>query len=65
MKYHDIQAEICENFAEAGRLLIYACGRIIQNSMSGQGCKDAKNKKVEKRFIVMFSKDLIFDLNEN
>ena len=32
----------CEHFAEAGRLRIYACGRIIQNSMSDQRLLDYK-----------------------
>ena len=36
MKYLAKYAENCGYFAVAGRLLIYSCGRIIQNSMSDQ-----------------------------
>ena len=35
MKYLGKKNKICGNFAQAGRLLIYACGRIRQNFMSG------------------------------
>ena len=34
IQYHAKWAKNHGNFAEAGKLLIYACGRIIQNSMS-------------------------------
>ena len=34
MKYHDKWAKKWGNFAEVGKLLVYACGRIIQSSMS-------------------------------
>ena len=37
MIYHVKWAKSCGHFAEAGRLLIYACRRIIQNYMSGPG----------------------------
>ena len=37
MIYHVKWAKQCGNLAEAGRSLIYACGRIIQNSVSAPG----------------------------
>ena len=34
MKYHAEWVENCGNFAEAGKMWIYACRRIIKNSLS-------------------------------
>ena len=39
MKYNATLVTNCGNFAEASIMPIYACGRIIQNSVSGYNSK--------------------------